>query len=369
MAAKTSERLSPGPGPKRVRWFGSSTAGLPEPAAASNLAGAYVTCVDYSPEQYQFQEVTDIAEFLSRHRPEWSAVRWINIDDVSDPDVIRAFAEKYELHPLAIHSTLEGGQRPKVEDYPGSEEHPGRLFILARMLRVEQGYLYDEQISFFLGRRTLLTFQQDKGDVFNPIRERLKHKDSRLRHSDVSALLHALLEAIVDQLFPILEDCSDQLELLEQATLKNPRTVVLSRLHRLRRELLLLRRAAWPMREIVNQLQREPRVSLAEASQVYYRDIYNNLTQIIDLLETYREFAASIADTYMSGMANRMNEIVKTLTIISTIFVPLTFLAGVYGMNMPIPENHSPWTYPVFWTFALSVAAAMLLWFRRRGWI
>lgn len=327
-----------------------------------------VTCIDYSPEQCQYQEVANIPDFLDAHRPEWSVVRWINISGSSDVDVILAFADKYELHPLAVDDLFHGNQRPKAADFPASEEHPGRLFVLARMIHIEDGYLCDEQICFFLGRHTLLTFQEEGGDVFEPIRQRIKSNDSRLRRGDVSTLLHALLDAIVDGLFPLLEECSEQLEALERVVLSNPHRRILSRIHRVRRELLLLRRAAWPMRELINQLQREPRVCLSQSSQVYFRDVYNNLTQIIELLETYRDFAIGIAETYMSSVANRMNEIMKTLTIITTIFVPLTFLAGVYGMNMPIPENSSPWAYPVFWGISLSAAVGMLFWFRRRGW-
>ena len=328
-----------------------------------------VTCLDYSPERCEYREVADIPDFLDAHRPEWAVVRWINVDGFVNPDVVLAFAEKYQLHPLAVDDLFHGNQRPKAVDYPASGEHPGRLFVLARMIHVEHGYLYDEQIGFFLGRRTLLTFQEEGGDVFESVRQQIKSNDSRLRRGDVSALLHALLDAIVDRLFPLLEECSEQLENLERAVLSNPQRKVLGRIHRVRRELLLLRRAAWPLRELVNQLQREPRVCLSESSQVYFRDIYNNLSQVIDLLETYREFAMGIAETYMSSVANRMNEIMKTLTIITTIFVPLTFLAGVYGMNMKwIPENEWPWAYPVFWAFCLSVAGAMVLWFRRRGW-
>src|SRR5262249_53013695 len=218
-------------------------------------------------------------------------------------------------------------------------------------------------VCMFLGRNTLLTFEESSGDVFDTIRQRLKTKDSRLRRSDISMLCHALLEAIVEHLFPILEEYTERLERLERAVLSKPRPNTIKKIHRVKRELLMLRRAAWPMRELINQLQREPRECLPPTTQVYLRDIYNHITQIIDLLETYRDFATGLTETYMSAASHRMNEIMKILTIISTIFVPLTFLAGVYGMNMPIPENQSPWTYPIFWGFSLTVATCMLFWF------
>lgn len=205
-----------------------------------------VTSIDYSPGRCESQEVTNIPDFLDAHRPEWSVVRWINVDGFSDPDVILAFAEKYKLHPLAVEDLFHGNQRPKAEDYPASEEHPGRLFVLARMVHIEDGYLCDEQIGFFLGRHTLITFQEEGGDVFDPIRQRIKNNDVRLRCGDVSVLLHALLDAIVDRLFPLLEECSRQLESLERIVFSNPHRKVLRRIHRIRRELLLLR--AWPGR-------------------------------------------------------------------------------------------------------------------------
>lgn len=348
----------------------SATAGGPGQDAASPSAWprVTVTSIDYAPSRCEYEEVTNIPDFLDAHRPEWSVVRWINVDGFSDPDVILAFAEKYRLHPLAVEDLFHGHQRPKAEDYPASDDQPGRLFVIARMVYVEDGYLCDEQIGFFLGRHTLITFQEEGGDVFDTIRQRIKNGDVRLRSGDVSVLLHALLDAIVDRLFPLLEECSQQLESLERIVFNDPRRQALRRIHRVRRELLLLRRMAWPMRELLNQLQREPRVCLSESTRVYFRDIYDHLTQVIELLETYRDFLIGITETYMSSAANRMNEIMKTLTIITTIFVPLTFLAGVYGMNMPIPENAWAWSYPIFWGFCVVLSAGMLYWFRRREW-
>ena len=194
-------------------------------------------------------------------------------------------------------------------------------------------------------------------------------RGSRLRENDASFLLYALLDAIVDGYFPLLESYSEQLEAIEEEMLTQPSQATLQKLHAIKRDLVLIRRTAWPMRELIQQLQRERHECLSENTHTYFRDVYDHCVQIIDLIETYREIAAALTDIYMSAVSNRMNEIMKVLTIIGTIFIPLTFLAGVYGMNMPIPENHWPGTYPLFWLLCLTIAGAMLYGFHRRHWI
>jgi magnesium transporter len=348
-----------------------SPAGI-EPAELSNRpSGAVpvqVTCIDYANDCVHVETVTDIGAFVANHRPDWVHVRWINVDGLTQMDVIRALAEKYQLHPLAIEDVLHTVQRPKAEDYPGSADQPGRLFVVARAVEQERHPHFD-QISFFLGRRTLLTFQQTPGDVFDPIRQRIQTPGSRLRQHDASFLLYALLDAIVDHYFPLLEHYSEQLEEVEEQLLDRPGQDTLQHLHAIKRELLLLRRAAWPMRELISQLQREEHECLSDMARTYLRDVYDHAVQIIDLIETYREIATALTEAYISILSNRTNEIMKVLTIMGTIFIPLTFLAGVYGMNMPIPENQWAISYPVFWGICAAVAGGMLLWFRRRGWI
>lgn len=328
-----------------------------------------VTCIDYSIDHCEVKDIPDIAEFLSRHRPPWSAVRWISMQGLGDMAVIRGFAEKYDLHPLAIEDVLHLGQRAKAEDYPASDEHPGRLMVIAHPIRMRGQDLRAEQISFFLGRKTLISFQQWKGDLFAPILHRIRNKDSRLRRNDASFLLYSLLDAIVDEYFPVMERISARLEELEDAVLGGNQAALLRQIHHIKRNLTLLRRVAWPMRELINQLGRDGHACISETTRTYLRDLYDNLFQVIDLLETYREFVTSLTETYMSVVSQRLNDIMKTLTIISTIFVPLTFFAGVYGMNMPIPENESEWAYPLFWLFSLILVAGMLYWFRRRRWL
>ncbi len=303
------------------------------PDAGEARAEAAVTCIDYGPHSAQVVEVRDLAGFLAAHRPEWATVRWINVDGLNDMAVIRGLAEKYHLHPLAVEDILHVTHRPKVEAYNEEGAYQARLFIIARMLELVDGHIHGEQISIFLGHHTVLTFQESRGDVWDGIRQRIQTPGSRLRGNDASFLVHSMLDAIVDHCFPILEFYGDRLEDVEAEVLQRPTPSAIQEIHTLKRQLLLLRRAVWPMREVINSLQREPHDCMSDATRTYMRDIYDHLVQIIDIVETYREMATGLTETYMSAMSQRLNEVMKVLTIIGTIFIPLTFLAGVYGMN------------------------------------
>lgn len=337
----------------------------------SGTAPVHVSCIDYCPEQTFFQDITDLESFLAHHRPEWSAVRWINVDGLTDMKVIHALAAKYQLHPLAIEDLLHIPERPKVESIGGLDsEFQARLFIIARMLQLQGGELQNEQISIFLGHKTVLTFQESRGDVWDPIRQRIQSKGSRIRLNDASFLVYALLDSTVDHCFPILEQYGDRLEDLEDDVLANPERPTISAIHKIKRDLLMLRRAAWPMREVISILHREPHECMSEVTRLYMRDIYDHAVQIIDIIETYRELANDLTETYMTSVSNRMNEVMKVLTIIGTIFIPLTFLAGVYGMNFHFfPELGWHWAYGAFWAVCIVLAVSMLIIFRRRGWL
>jgi magnesium transporter len=343
----------------------SELAGLPSVPGA----GA-ITCVDYSPEHVQFLEVTDVAQFISQHRPEWSVVRWINVAGLGDLTVIRAIAEKYHLHPLAIEDVLHVPQRPKVQAYEESDRFQARVFIVARQIEMQEGVIHGEQVSMFIGHHTVLTFQENASDVFDPVRQRIRTAGSQLRRNDASFLAYSLLDAIVDSCFPILESFGDRLEELEDEVLSRATQGTIQRIHRVKRDLLLVRRAMWPMREVLGRLQRDPHECFSEVTRTYVRDVYDHVVQLIDLVETYREVANGLTETYMTAISNRMNEVMKVLTIIGTIFIPLTFLAGVYGMNFHhFPELDWWWSYPSFWAICLVLAGAMVTWFRRRGWL
>jgi magnesium transporter len=330
-----------------------------------------ITCIDYAPENVSKQEVSDLPGFLDHHRPYWSVVRWINIDGLTDMQAIHTIATKYELHPLAVEDLLHVTQRPKIESYGGEgSEVRSRLFIVTRMLEMVDNNLHQEQVSIFLGHNTVLTFQESPGDVWDPIRKRIETRGSRLRGNDASFLVYSLLDAIVDRCFPILETYSDRAEELEKLILERASRSTINDIHKLKRDLLLMRWAIWPMREVVAILKREEHECVGDTTRVYLGDLYDHVIQIIDIIETYREIASDLTETYMSSISNRMNEIMKVLTLIGTIFIPLTFLAGVYGMNFHyFPELGQVWAYPAFWLVCVVVTVVMLLFFRRRGWL
>jgi magnesium transporter len=352
-----------------------------------------VTCVDYTKDRVETTQVENIQEFVEKHRPEWAkdGVRWIHVDGLSDMNVIQALAKKYDLHPLAIEDVLHIPQRPKVDPYPAHDDQPARLFVITRIVRMFAGPQGDhpvgQQLSLFLGHHTVLSFQERceerpvdlpgsaineaEGDnVFDPIRQRLNTAGSRLRTNDASFLLYAILDTLVDNLFPILEHYSDRLEELEAHILARPDQSVMRKIYLTKRQLLLLRRAAWPMREVIAMLTRESQECLSDATRTYLRDVYDHIVQIIDMIETYHEFSSGLTETYMNALSNRMNEIMKVLTIFTTIFVPLTFLAGVYGMNFHyLPELDWWWSYYAFWLICIVVACSMLVWFKRKRWL
>jgi magnesium transporter len=328
-----------------------------------------VTVIDYGPDKFEVRKIEDFDAFVEQRRPDWVTVRWINVDGLSDPAVIRALAVKYGLHPLAIEDLMNPGQRPKIEPYPAEDGRPAHVYLIVRMVQRINNELVSEQISMFVNSNTVITIQESPGDIWDPIRQRIQRPGSRMRELDASYLLYALLDAIVDYCFPVLEYYGDRLEELEALVLDRPSRETIRDIHQLKRELLLLRRAVWPMREVINGLLREPHECIREHTRMYLRDVYDHAIQIMDIIETYREVATSLTETYMSSMSNRLAEVMKVLTIIGTIFIPLTFLAGVYGMNMAIPENHWAGSYPIFWGVCLAVSGVMLYWFRKRGWL
>ena len=379
-AAATKARKSPPRGkrglrlPRRFKKAAPGSAAGIEPheltPVTTQKPSVRVTCIDYSPQRALFEEIQDLPAFIAQHRDDWSSVRWINVDGLNDLGVVRALAEKYRLHPLAIEDVLHVPQRPKVQAYEDDGNYQARLFIITRELELREGQLHTEQVSIFVGHRTVLTFQETPGDVWDPVRQRIRSAGSAVRANDASFLAYSLIDAVVDESFPILELFGDRLEDLEDVVLQRPSPDVIQEIHRMKRELLLVRRALGPMREVLSKMQREPHECFSDVTRTYMRDVYDHTVQAIDIVETYREVAGGLTETYMTAMSNRMNEVMKVLTIIGTIFIPLTFLAGVYGMNFHhFPELDWPYAYPTFWAICLGTAVGMVVWFRRRGWL
>jgi magnesium transporter len=292
-------------------------------------------------------------------------ISWYNITGLHDTELIQAFGETFGLHPLVTEDIVSVGQRPKVElfdDY---------LFIVLRMLGQGQaGAPQSEQLSLVLGSDYVLTFQERQGDVFAPVRERLRKGKGRIRKLGADYLAYALIDVIVDSYFSVLEHYGDELEELEEEILREPTPRSLEHVNRLRRELLFLRKSIWPLRELTGTMQREESPVLSAVVVTFLRDVHDHSIQVIDTVETFREMLSGLHDFYLTSLSFKMNEVMKVLTIIATIFIPLGFLVGVYGMNFDVmPELHLRWGYPALWLIMLGVVTTMLLYFKRRRWL
>jgi magnesium transporter len=264
-----------------------------------------------------------------------------------------------------LEDILNTNQRPKIEDY--GEYH----YIVLKMLTVERGYgIASEQVSIILGRQFVLSFQEGiAGDLFSSVRERLQNEKGRIRKMGADYLAYSLIDAIVDHYFTILETFGEEVELVEEELVLNPKDETLRRIQRLRREMLLLRRSVWPLREVVSTMERGESPLIADQTKVYLRDVYDHTVQTIDSIETLREMLSGMLDIYLSSVSNRLNAVMKVLTIIATIFMPLTFLAGVYGMNFRhMPELEWPWAYPAVLLVMLAIGLSMVTYFKKRKW-
>lgn len=341
--------------------------------------------LQYGPAGHVEQKLADLDELETLAAVPEPCVSWLDVRGLGTQAVLEQVGKRFDIHALALADVVNAPQRPKTEHY---DNH---LLIISQMAQLEalpdaepeQHRLGMEQVTIVLGRGWVVTFQESdiNGDVLEPVRQRIRQSRGKIRHSGADYLAYALLDAVVDGYYPVLEELGQGLEELELRVLARPSQVSGQQIHNLKRTLLLLRRGIWPMRDALSNLLRGDELEdgtspMNEATLVYLRDVYDHSVQIVDMIETYREFAASLMDVYLSSVNNRMNEVVKVLTIISTIFLPLSFIAGIYGMNFDTAA--SPWNMPELkWRFGygfalalmLGVALAMLLVFRHFGWI
>jgi magnesium transporter len=293
-------------------------------------------------------------------------VTWIDVDGLHRVDVLEQLGECLEVHPLVLEDILNTDQRPKLDDFDDY------LFIVLKMFRCDGpgGEMVAEQISLILGEGFVVSFQEKPGDVFDFIRERIKNNKGRIRKMGADYLAYALIDAIVDHYFVVLEQVAEKIELLEEELVADPTPETLQTIHDLKRDMIFLRKSVWPLREVVSGLERGESRLIEESINIYLRDVYDHTIQVIDTLETFRDMISGMLDIYLSSVSNRMNEVMKVLTIIATIFIPLTLIAGVYGMNFKyMPELEWRWGYPMVWLVMLVVAVMMLAYFRRKKWL
>jgi magnesium transporter len=336
--------------------------------ADPNASHPVIHLFAYNADDVSEQEIHDphrVRDVLDR----WPVV-WVDVEGLGDVETIRVLGEVFDLHGLALEDVLNTHQRPKIEQYGDY------YFIVGRMVSLEK-HLETEQISLFLGKNFVLTFQEGRpGDCLNTVRERIRQKRGRIREAGLDHLVYALLDAIVDSYFPILEEYGERLEAFEDEILTRPASNTIAHIHEVKRHLLTLRRAIWPQREIFNTLLRDENPLVTAETRLYLRDCYDHSTQIIDLVETYRELASDLTEVYLSSVSNRTNEIMRVLTVIATIFIPLTFISGLYGMNFNteispfnMPELNWYFGYPFALLLMVIVALGQLFFFWRRDWL
>ena len=323
-----------------------------------------ITVIDYDEQNFKEKQVSSVEEcFPFKTTP---TVTWINIDGIHDVAIIEKLGRQFVLHPLILEDILNTVQRPKYEDL---EKY---IFIVLKMLSYddEKQVLQTEQVSLIVGANFVISFQESIGDVFEEVRDRLRNAKGRIRKMASDYLAYALMDAVVDNYFVILERLGESIETMEEELVAEPTEKTLQQIHLLKRTMIFLRKSVWPLRELINGLQKSESPLIKESTGVYLRDVYDHTIQIIDTIESFRDMVSGMLDIYLSSISNRMNAVMKVLTIIATIFIPLTFVAGIYGMNFKyMPELEMWWAYPVVWLIMVVIAACMLIYFRRKRWL
>jgi magnesium transporter len=295
-----------------------------------------------------------------------AVVTWINVDGLHQVEVIETLGKCFDLHPLMLEDILETGHRPKFEDYESC------LFLVLKRLHFDEAKeeIRPEQVSLVLGPDFVLSFHEGSSDIFDGVRDRIRNSRGKIRRMGADYLAYALLDSVVDSYFGVVEKLGDRIELLEEELITTPSRSTLQHIHHLKREMILLRKSVWPLREVIGALQRVDSALVRETTGVFLRDVYDHTIQVIDTVEIFRDLLAGMLDLYLSSVSNRMNEIMKVLTIIATLFIPLTFIVGVYGMNFAyMPELGWRWAYFAVWGVMLALAGGMFVFFRKQKWL
>ncbi|WP_366931292.1 magnesium/cobalt transporter CorA [Methanolobus sp.] len=323
-----------------------------------------ITIIDYDRDNYQERVVENVEECFPFK--DYPTVSWINVDGIHQVDIIEKLGKHFGLHPLVMEDIVHTSQRPKMEDYDSY------IYVVLKMLWFEDGDtdVKTEQVSIILGKNFVLSFQEMEGDTFNFLRERIRNSKGRVRLMGADYLAYALLDSIVDNYFIIIEKFGDIIEDLENKLIQNPSPETLQNIHDLKKEMIYLRKSVWPLREVINGLERTESPLIEDTTFVFLKDVYDHTIQVAETVETYRDILSGILDVYLSSVSNKMNEVMKTLTIIATIFIPLTFLAGIYGMNFTyMPELGWKWGYPAVWTINITIFLSMYIYFRKKNWL
>ncbi|MBL7149695.1 MAG: magnesium/cobalt transporter CorA [Candidatus Cloacimonetes bacterium] len=322
-----------------------------------------ITIIDYDEEQFAEKEVEKVEDcFPFKDKP---SVTWINIDGVHQVDMIETIGKHFGLHPLVLEDIVNTRQRPKMEDFGDY------IFVVLKMIYFDEkeNVIKAEQVSLITGPNFVISFQEREGDVFNAIRDRLRGSKGRIRKMGADYLAYALMDSVVDNYFVILETVGEKLEDMEEELMTNPTPETVHVIHNLKRDLILLRKSVWPLREVLSGLERGESTLIHKSTRIYLRNVYDHTIQVIDAIETSRDMLSGMLDIYLSSVSNRMNEVMKVLTIIATIFIPLTFLAGIYGMNFQyMPELGWRWGYFAVLLVMVVIGIFMVAYFKRKKW-
>ena len=322
-----------------------------------------VSVIDYGEKHFEEKEIKALKECFYFTDP--SIISWINVEGLHEIEVIREVGGCQGLHPLVMEDILNTDQRPKVEDYGDY------LYIVLKMFRNGKvGEIVSEQVSLILGANFVISFQEGiRGDVFEPVRERVRNDTSKVRSMGADYLTYCLMDAIVDNYFVVLEETEEKIEALEEEVVADPSPETVRKMYKLKREMIFLRRAVWPLREVLAAMTRRDSKLISDPVGIYLRDVYDHVIQVADIIDVSREMLSGMLEIYLSSTNNRLNEVMKFLTVIATIFMPLSFLASLWGMNFKnMPELEMRWGYPVALCLMFSVALAMVLWFRKKRW-
>ncbi|HMK59548.1 MAG TPA: magnesium/cobalt transporter CorA [Dissulfurispiraceae bacterium] len=330
-----------------------------------HLNDVKITVLDYN--ENEFREIDSASPEACYPFKDTDSVTWINIEGLHQPDVFEKLGQCYGLHPLVLEDIMATDQRPKMEDFGDY------VFIVLKMITYDgrNGSPDIEQVSLVLGKNFVLSFQEGKdGDVFDPIRQRLRTAKGRIRKLGADYLVYALMDSIVDNYFAVLEKLGEQIEVIEDRLVADPAPETLRVIHALKRDMIFLRKSVWPLREVIGGLERGESALVTESTGLYLRDVYDHTIQVIDTIETFRDMLSGMLDIYLSSVSNRLNAVMKVLTVISTIFFPLSFIVGLYGMNFKyMPELEWRWGYPTVLAVMLIIAACMLFLFKRKKWL
>jgi magnesium transporter len=328
-----------------------------------------ITLIDYNQDRHHYVKNLTPEECIAYLTTE--SVSWLDVGGLGDRSILEKLGEVFDLHPVLLENIVNVPQRPKLEDYQN------QLVIITQMVNLDTKGIWLEQVSFILGKNYLLTVQEEPHqDCFAPVRDRLAKSKGIIRQQQADYLTYALWDAVIDSYFPILEVYGEKIEELEELVLTHPTQATLGKIHQIKRELLSLRRAVWPQRDVLNLLIRDGHPLISDPVLRYLKDCYDHTVQIIDTLEIYRELASGLMDVYLSAVSNKMNQVMKLLAVISTVFIPLTFVAGIYGMNFNtevsrwnMPELNWYWGYPLCIAFMLAIALSLITYFWRLGWL